>query len=48
MSLQQLHTQDNKCLNLGMATDAHLGDLGDKASNHLNYTGLDMTAKQCV
>jgi hypothetical protein len=35
------HT-DNKCLNSGAATGAHLGNLGGAASDRLNYTGLDI------
>jgi hypothetical protein len=32
----------NKCLNLGVAIGTHLGNLGDAASDRLNYTGLNM------
>jgi hypothetical protein len=35
------HT-NNKCLNLGTATCAHLSNLGGVASDSLNYTTLHM------
>ncbi len=33
---------DNKCLNLGATTGAHLDNLSGTTSDRLNYTSLDM------